>query len=635
MKGFSLIETIVALGIFAIVVSSTIELFLVSQETRVFGENKIQASFLINEYLESLKNIKRANWEALVNGRYIINSTSGALSLESTAGDETIGDYHRYLTIEGTLRDSLGKLVETGGTNDPSTKKVTVFISWEGLHPGNLSQTIYLTRYLDNLAWTQTSEAEFKAGTNDKTTVINNEGGEVVLGAGGQAQWCAPVLSAAELDLPKQGVANAISAVEGHVSVGTGENSSGVSYAHVTVTDTHPPVPTIAGTFNGYKTNDIWGDNHYAYLATNNNQKEVVILDISQAPYSEIGYFNIPGSNNASSVFVSGNKGYVTAGWWLYVFDLTSKSGSRPQLGTRFFMLGSGTSIVVKGNYAYVSLAGSLIEMQIIDITNPNYIFSLGWADVNGRDGKRVFINDTSTRAYLATNSDPSLREFFIIDISSKSGSRPTISSYEADGMDPTSLAVVPGNKAIIVGKGGEEYQVIDITTEANPTRCGGINIDSGINGITAVLEADGDAYSYIITGDASSELKIIEGGPGGQYASAGVFESQTLNVNHLSAFNRFFANFNLPSQTTIKFQVAVKDPTSGSCSGVTFASLDFVGPDGTSLTYFTSEAAIPLNDDGAGFENPGQCFRFRAYLETADSSQTPTLYDFTVNYSP
>lgn len=634
-NGFSFVEIVIALGIFSIIAFPTVQVFLTAQEAGGIGANKAKATALINEYFESLKNLRKQGWDNLINGRYVINASSGNLSLQLTTSGETINGYTRYLVIENAYRDTGGKLVDSGGTLDPSTKKITASVSWEGLHPSSISQMSYLTRYLDNLAWIQTTVADFSQGTLNKVAVTNTNGGEVVLGSGGYGDWCTPVLSAAELDLPKQGVANAIYAIEGHVSVGTGENSSGVSYAHVTVSNTNPPVPTVAGTFDGYKTNDVWGDDHYAYLATDNHSKEVVIVDISSLPYKEVGYFNVPGNTTASSVFVSGNRGYVTAGWWLYIFDLSSKTGSRPQVGLPFFMLGNGTSIVIKGNYAYVSLANSPIELQIVDISNPWYIFSIGYADVNGQDGKRVFINDTSTRAYLVTNASSTLKEFFIIDITNKSGSRPIISSYDANGMNPKSLAVVTGNKAIIVGTDGEEYQVIDITNETNPVRCGGIQLNSGINGISSVLEQDGDAYSYIIAGDANSELKIIEGGPGGRYAASGYFESQTRDTGHSSAFNRFFATFATPSQTTIKFQVAVVDSLNGSCLNVPFNDLNFVGPDGTSLSYFTHDDVIPLINNGSGFKNPSQCFRFRAYLATDDSLQTPVLYDFTVNYSP
>lgn len=602
------------------------------------GSSKLQstAGLLLQEELEPLLTIRDKGWVAnMVNGTYYVAPSGSSWALTATTSGETVGQFTRKVTIGDVYRDGNGQIVSTGGTLDPSTKVATASVSWQTLIPHTILATTFLTRYKENLVWTQTLKSEFDLGTYTGTVSQYTNGtppdGEVILGAGGQGDWCEPSPIVALFDLPKSGVANAISAYEGRVIVGTGENAAGVSLADVAISDTHPPVPTLSGTFDGYKTNDVFLDGNYAYLATDNNSKEVVIVNLTT--YQEVGYFNTPFSNSdATSVYVSGNRGYVTAGFILYIFDLSSKVGSRPLLGL-FLFLGSATSVAVNGSYAYVSLSGSPIEMQIIDISNPQSLENAGWADVNGTDGKRVFVNSSATRAYLATGASASLPEFFVIDITSKIGSRPIVGSYDASGMNPRSLAVVPGNKALLVGTGAEEYQAINIADETHPTRCGGMQVDSGVKGIAAVLEGDGDAYSYIVTGDSNSELKIIEGGPGGAFATFGTFESSTLDAASTTAFNRFDASFNELVGTDITFQVAVADVGGdGTCNS---ASFTFVGPDGTASSSFTDDGAIPLSDDGSGFENPGRCFRYKATLTTSDAAITPTLYDFTVNYSP
>jgi hypothetical protein len=198
--------------------------------------------------------------------------------------------------------------------------------------------------------------------------------------------------------------------------------------------------------------------------------------------------------------------------------------------------------------------------------------------------------------------------------------------------MGPNGIAIVPGNRMIVVGSGGEEYQVFNIATETAPTYCGGIEIDSGVHGISSVLESDGDAYSYIITGDTSAEFKIIEGGPGGTYSSSGTYESTTFDVGYSTAFNRIIPTYVVPVNTTVQFQVAVADAIAGSCGGVTYT---FVGPDGSNATYYANDEGIIFNNDDSGYENPARCFRYRAYLSTSDSSATPFLEELSINYSP
>ena len=632
-NGQSLVEILLVIGLSALILPALLTGLVSSREGKAQQAQRTQAIYLLNETVDAVRSVREKGWASFaVNGTYypLISGSSWTLA----TGSATVNGFTQKIDTGDVNRDSGGAIVTTGGSLDPSSKKVDISISWGQPYLSTVSASLYLTRYLDNNSFTQTSVADFDVGTKSGTVVTNTVGGEVTLGAGGHGDWCTPgdyIL--AQLDLPKSGTANAISAYEGRAIAGTGENSSGVSLADVTITNTNPPVATLAGTFDGYKTNDVFINGNYAYLATDNNFKEVVIVDLTI--YAEVGYFNTPTNADATSVYVSGTKGYVTAGLYLYIFDLSSQSGSRPQLGSGFFFLGLATSVTVNGNYAYVSLASSIIELQVIDISNPQSLQNTGWADVNGTDGKRVFVNPTATRAYLATSQDASRREFFIINISQKTGARPTIGNYEANGMNPTSLSVVPGNRAILVGTGAEEYQVIDISNESSLVRCGGLSVDSGVKGISSVLETDGDAYSYVVTGDASSELKIIEGGPGGQYASNGTFISGPFDAGYQTAFNRFDVSVNRPNVSDIQFQVAVAPPLGGNCSAATF---NFVGPEASSLAYFTTTVTSGIQTFSFAIPpsiNPGRCFKYKAYLSTADPLSTPIFYDMTGNYSP
>src|SRR3989344_6687815 len=109
--------------------------------------------------------------------------------------------------------------------------------------------------------------------------------------------------------------------------------------------------------------------------------------------------------------------------------------------------------------------------MQIVDLTNTANLSVVGSADVNGQAAKDVFVNEAGTRAYLVTGNSSSQSEFFVIDTSTKTGSRPILGSYNSNGMDPKAVTVVTDNKAIIVGSSGEEYQAIDIVPETSPVR--------------------------------------------------------------------------------------------------------------------------------------------------------------------
>ncbi|OGK20150.1 hypothetical protein A3C23_01455 [Candidatus Roizmanbacteria bacterium RIFCSPHIGHO2_02_FULL_37_13b] len=641
-QGQSLIELLMVIALTSIVLPAIITGFVASRSGRAQYNQRQQALNILQEMQERVYVIREAGWDNFaVDGVYhpIISQNTYIW----TNNPLTLNGFIRSATVSTVNRNDNGVIVDSGGNPDPSTKKVTINVSWTDPLSSQIQSTLYMTRYLDNIAYTQTTENDFNSGTKNGVTVTNEQGGEVILGAGGQGLWCQPNLSISALDLPKNGVANAITAIEGRAFAGTGDNSSGISFANINITNSNPPVATVLGTFDGYKTNAVFGELNYAYLSTDNNGKEVEIVNLTTNPYTEAGYFDAPGSGNGKGVFVVGNVGYMTTGNKLYNFDLSSKSGNRPKLdtdGVYVSLFGTAEKIYVVGNYVYVAVgSNALLEMVIVDASDVYNLRVVGWADVNGESGKEVYVNATGTRAYLATGGSSSKPEFFIINTDVKTSGRPNVGTYDANGMSPKGITIVTGNKAILVGNAGEEYQVIDITDETHPTRCGGLQINSGINGVSSVLETDGDAYSYLVTSDATAEFKIIEGGPGGQYATSGEFESSTFDPGtQTTYFNRLSANITRPSQTDIKIQVAVADAISGSCNGVTFS---FVGPDKTSGSFFTTldnttiVDAIPADDNSSGYENPGRCFRYKVFLNTNDLSQTPVFYDATVNYSP
>lgn len=177
VKGYALVELVIALGVFSIIVFAIMQLFLVAQEATSIGNNKLKASGLLLEYSEELKNLQRHSWDSLTNGRYIIGKSGSNLVFQATSSAETVNNFNRYLTIAGVYRDALGNIVPTG-TLDSSTKKASIFVSWQGLHPSSFSQEVYLTRYLENFFWTQTTTVDFNAGIMDMVKLVNPPTGD-------------------------------------------------------------------------------------------------------------------------------------------------------------------------------------------------------------------------------------------------------------------------------------------------------------------------------------------------------------------------------------------------------------------------------------------------------------------------
>ncbi len=658
-EGQSLVELLVTIGVECILLPALITGLVTSREGKAQQNERVAAAALLRETEEAVRSIRNRDWSNIsVNGTYhpVISGTMWA----SASGSITTNGFTQSYTISDVNRNSSGAIVPAPtGILDASTKKIDFTISWTKPFTSFLNSSLYLTRWRDNLFYTETTQAQFNAGTKSGTAVRASnppqvaDDGEIILATGGHSDWCSPSINANTLNLPKNGVGKAISARPGsavgqtsQAGAGTGENASGVSYANISVTDTFPPQPSIQGTFDGYKTNGVFTEQNYAYLATDTSGKQGVIVDLTQKvedKYILAGYLNTGlSSSKGQSIYVLNNIAYLTASnGKLYTFDITNKTGSHNPIGS-VSLAGAGKKVVlfhdVQYDYAFIAVNSETIQMQIVQVSNNGQSLSvIGSASVTGEEGKDVTINSTGTRAYLVVDD---AKKFFIIDTATKTGSRPTVGTYSTGEMNPKGIAVVPGNIAIVVGSGGIEYQVVNISNEASPIVCGpGVDLNVTINGVSSIIESDGDVYSYIIS-DSNPEFRIVDGGAGGAFTSSGTFESQTFDPGYQTADNRFAANFSQPASTSIQFQVALANLESGVCP----ANFTFVGQDGTSSTWFpltptpgltSLSAPFPLGTYGTNYANPGQCFRYKVQLSTTDQNNTPVLYDFTINYSP
>jgi type II secretory pathway pseudopilin PulG len=352
---------------------------------------------------------------------------------------------------------------------------------------------------------------------------------------------------------------------------------------------------------------------------------------------------------------------------------------------------------VGSNRYVYVAVGAQIdAELNIVDVSTPptsNITNSscgrgsdTGWKVTGTLDfdpysgteeaANSVYAKSDGTRAYMSSNGGilhsgiPDSDQFYILDTTDKSNPK-FLSTWLSNGASPSpghhantassgyyngdatnielyprrALTVLNGERAVLVGQDGisndgiepKEYQVLNLATEATPTYCGGVNFLPGFNDLTSVSEADGDNFVYMIANTTEKQLKIIQGGPdSGIYADSGTFESSILDALVSSSFYHFSATINLPAGTDIKAQVGLGPPIGNTCLGTTFS---YVGPNGVAGDYFTSSGGIisgtvPFGAYGP-YQNPNRCFKIKFFLSTTDASQTPTLYDFNVIFSP
>lgn len=379
--GVSLIELLLAIGLAGALMPAILTGFVTSRQGKVQEQQRTQALTLLKETSQALRSVRERGWPAFaVNGTYHPVVNGGQWTLAS--GSETVNGDTRSVVISDIQRDSNGAIVSSGGTSDPSTKKVTITVSWTTPYNSSVSSTLYMTRYLNNLVYLQSTQADFNADTLTQISVTNTAGGEVQLGNNLKAKWCSPSFSTSTIDLP-DGPPVAVAATASAVSVSIpndvfvatspyATSSTKLAYLNVSA-NFDPPTTLLRGTFtldsaqysnasyvpsglgldNNFKTNDVRyykssSGKMYALLATNLPNKEVIAILIDdtnfQDPVNKIykywTFFNTrryqgntqstpnqdqtPFGYGGVSVAVLGNRGYLASGGFLYVFDLSN-----------------------------------------------------------------------------------------------------------------------------------------------------------------------------------------------------------------------------------------------------------------------------------------------------------------------
>lgn len=105
-------------------------------------------------------------------------------------------------------------------------------------------------------------------------------------------------------------------------------------------------------------------------------------------------------------------------------------------------------------------------------------------------------------------------------------------------------------------------------------------------------------------------------------YASSGTLESCSYDSGYPNTNYRTISwNGMTPAGSAIKFQIATNNNNS---------TWNFVGPDGTSSTYYTTSTGQDIFSGHDG----NRYVKYKAYLSTTNSSLTPTLSDVSITYA-
>lgn len=152
-SGQSLVEILVATAVGVIMILGALTIITPALKGNTQAAQTQVGVGLGKELMDNVRVWSEANWHNLYNlskgsdNRYYLNTASSPFSVLEGMEAVTVSTttYTRYFYAENVSRDVSGMIVQIGGTNDPSTQKITVVYGWP--QSPNHTMVQYLTRF--------------------------------------------------------------------------------------------------------------------------------------------------------------------------------------------------------------------------------------------------------------------------------------------------------------------------------------------------------------------------------------------------------------------------------------------------------------------------------------------------------
>lgn len=144
ISGFTLIEVIIACSIITMSMLTLLQASEKGVRLSSHALSKSQASFLLEEGVESVKSIRDNDWNTITalsldtpyhlffdinTNKWVFDSSAGSLA-NHIPTYPIDGVFDRTVVISSVSRDSNDDIVTSGGSIDDGTKKVTINLTW-------------------------------------------------------------------------------------------------------------------------------------------------------------------------------------------------------------------------------------------------------------------------------------------------------------------------------------------------------------------------------------------------------------------------------------------------------------------------------------------------------------------------
>ncbi|MBL7159120.1 hypothetical protein ISS85_01470 [Candidatus Microgenomates bacterium] len=486
-KGFSIIEVILAAAMFIYLVAVAGSVVIHAFSANRLGEEETKAALLASEGLEAVRSIKNQNFANLISGNYdvVINESLWQFGPTPTPG----GKFARTINIGDVYRDGEGEIIESGGTLDEEAKKITSTVFWQfsPSRSNSVEMITYLTDWVSGIC--------FWSDYN-------------ILGSGDIAG--------------KRGAQDVFVAGE-YAYLVTYSVPSGDEFYIFDITDPSGEL-VLKGSLNFDATvNAVYVVDNFAYLATNKNDQELIVINVSdpQNP-QEVGFYNATKVDpvNGMDVWVDGTKVYFSTaknpqGEEFIVLEADTSDPYNVTLSR----LGSApindnvNSIFIDGNYAYLATSDTNNELQIVDISNPANPQLICWYNIEPSSadafGNGVFVQEN--RAFVVTGKNGQGAEYYVLNLNPP---------FDNCSQNPGDFITEAGSVEMAADVNDvfiyEGY--IFLATEKSQSQLMAASLDDPTNFFLSI-DLGGEAYAvyvyqclaYVATGRNEGELFVVQ----------------------------------------------------------------------------------------------------------------------------
>lgn len=576
------------------------------REARIIVD--VEAQTYVEEGIEASRNIRDQDFLDLVTGSHGINLESDGWVF--TGSSELIDGYFlRTIVVDDVYRDGNGDIVDSGGSLDLNTKKVTSTVTWtyKGVFPRSLSLTHYLTNWTA-YDWLQTTCAEFNGGTHSNTVTQPS--------AVPPADNCVLNLAVVEepgsffvsVDIGEHG--NDVVVEGDYVYVATHKNSEGL--AVIDISDINNPV-LLSSVDVGARGRYVNKYGEVLYVGVQKSNKGLGIVEVEDPNNPDFeASIDIGGYGN--QVAVNGDTLYMgvensSAGFVIY--DISDRED--PSFISSLNLGASVRDVELSGDYAYVTTDDTNGGFKIIDVSNsssPSLVSSL---DI-GSNGNSLTLN----LPFIYLGAEAASDSLKVIEVSDPNN--PNLITSLDLGEEVEDLAQNGNYLYMTLDQVNPGMAVVNVTSPSSPSLS--YSFDIGGKGTGVSLDGD-EVYAGVDTANAGL---VITGQADVSVASSGTYVSAVLDTG--SADTRYnyldWDQTEVPGSTT-RLQVRTASTQGG------LSSAQWVGPDGTAGSYFETSRTAIVPDAGA---SGTQFIQFVLYL-TSDGFTTPSIESVTVNYTP